>query len=243
MLALIDACQARATARGRLCACLDPTAFGRLRQVAGDLRVARGAAIFAEGESADGVFGLRQGVAMMFRRLPDGRRQVLDFLYPGDLFGFAGDYGSHPASAVALTRASLCRIPLAAARDDAELAERLNNAALRALDAALRGLLRLGRMNATERVADFLHESWLRTGRPDLIALPMKARDIADHLGLRPETISRAFAQLRRLGLIGEIEDNALAVIDGDGLRCASGLPARTGESMRIVNGNHKGLI
>lgn len=243
MLAMIDVCQAAATARGRLCACLDATAIGRLRRLAGDLRLARGGTIFAEGTPSDGVFGLRQGVAMTFRRLPDGRRQVLDFLYPGDLFGFAGDDGRHPASAVALTRASLCRIPLAAARDDAELARRFDRAALRALEGAHRGLLRLGRMTATERVADLLHECWLRSGQPDLLRLPMKARDIADHLGLRPETVSRAFAHLRHHGLIGAVECGAVTVHDGDGLRRTSGLPARTGESMRIVNGNPDALI
>lgn len=217
MLALIDVCQAATTARGRLCACLDPRAIGRLRRLVGDLHLPRHSTIFAAGDPTECVFALRQGVAMTFRRLADGRRQVLDFLYPGDLFGFTMD-GCHAAHAVTLTRASLCRIPLSAAEGDADMAERLHRAALRALVATHDGLMRIGRMTARERVAAFLHDIWSRTDEPTDLVLPMSVGDIGDHLGLRPETVSRAFTRLRADGLIGMLARGTMPVLDGPGL-------------------------
>jgi hypothetical protein len=43
--------------------------------------------IFSEGESADNVFGLSQGVVRLYKVLPAGRRQVLTFALPGDFLG------------------------------------------------------------------------------------------------------------------------------------------------------------
>lgn len=213
MLALIDTCHATPQARGRLCACLPPPDLGRLRRVAGDLRLDSGTMVFVEGEPAESLFGVRQGTVMLTKRLGDGRRQVLSFLYPGDTFGFADDRAA--CSAVTLGRTSLCRIPFPALRDDPALAAQMRRIAGRTLAAALNHMLLLGRMTARERVAAFLTETWTRTGRPDELHLPMKVADIGDYLGLRPETVSRMFSEFRRAGWIGPLlPDGTLAVLD-----------------------------
>lgn len=214
MLALVDACQATAAAKGRLCACLEPTALGRLRAIAADGRLAAGEYLFTEGDTADTVFGLRQGAVMLCSRLPGGRRQVLSFLFPGDTFGFALD-GRHACSAVALTRASICRISAEAADADPLLAGRLLRISQSWLCESYAQALRLGRMNAAERVADFLAALWTRLGRPDALHMPMRWVDIADHLGLRLETVSREFSSLRRKGVIGPLSaDAVLPILD-----------------------------
>lgn len=218
MLTLVDTCLATPAARGRLCACLEPSAFGRLRAVAGDCRLMGGEVLFAQGDSADELFGLRQGAVMLVQHLGK-RRQVLSFLFPGDTFGFA-EGGVHGCTAIVLRRAGFCRFPLSALDGDPQLASRLHAIARARLLDGLDQLLRLGRMTAAERLADFLYWLWQRLDRPVDLHLPMRLMDVADHLGLRPETISRQMTALREAGLIGGLSvDGILPVFDGPGLR------------------------
>lgn len=219
MLALVDICHATPAARGHLCACLEPSALGRLRAVAGDSRLAAGEVLFAQGQPAEALYGLRQGAVMLVSQLGDGRRQVLSFLFPGDTFGFAAD-GRHGCSAIALQRSGFCRIPLSALDDDPMLAVRLHAIARTRLADGLEHALRLGRLSAAERVADFLFWLWRRLDRPAELHLPMRLVDIADHLGLRLETVSRRMTSLRQAGLIGALaSDGVLPVLDGEALR------------------------
>lgn len=219
MLPLADTCLATSAARGRLCACLEPSALGRLRAVAGDGWLEAGGVLFAQGEPAGDLFGLRQGAVMLVHRLSDGRRQVLSFLFPGDTFGFA-DGPVHDCSAIALRRVSFCRFPVPALDADPAMALRLHHIARARLADGLEQVLRLGRMSAAERVADFLYWLWNRLDRPAELHLPMRLPDVADHLGLRPETVSRRLAELRRAGLIGALSaDGILPIHDGAALR------------------------
>ncbi len=219
MLALPDLCQANSTARGRMCACLEPKALGRLRSVAGDSRLGPGDVLFAPGDAADCVYGLRHGAVMLSSRLGDGRRQVLSFLFPGDIFGFTDD-GRHACTAQALTRAGFCRMPLAGLEGDPQLSLRLHLAARARMADALEHTLRLGRMRAGERLADFLYWLWRRLEKPSELHLPMRQLDIADHLGLRLETVSRQLSGLRRAGLVGPLgTDGVLPILNGPALR------------------------
>lgn len=219
MLALLDICHATASARGRLCACLEPHSLGRLRAVAGDARLVAGEVLFGQGAPADAVYGLRQGAVMLATRMPDGRRQVLSFLFPGDTFGFSAD-DRHGCSAIALRRSSFCRIPLSALEEDGELAVRMHAIAQARMADTFEHMVRLGRMTAGERVSDFLFWLWRRLDQPAEMALPMRLLDIADHLGLRLETVSRRMAALRRAGILGPLStDGVLPVLDGPALR------------------------
>lgn len=227
MLALVEVCHANVEAKGRLCACLKPRALGRLRAIAADSRLEVGDKIFGPGDRADHVYGLRQGAVMLQTHLTDGRRQVLSFLFPGDTFGFADS--AHHCEAIALTRSSLCEIPVSALNDDPLLVNRLRHISRTWLVDTHDQTLRLGRMRAAERVTDFLSALWTRLGSPDALPLPMRWIDIADHLGLRIETVSREFSALRRLGIIGPLShDCVLPIRDGAALiRLAPPRPPR----------------
>ena len=71
-----------------------------------------------------------------------------------------------------------------------------------------------------EKLADFLFWLWRRLEMPGELHLPMRLLDIADHLGLRLETVSRQLAALRRAGLVGPLgADGVLPVLNGAALR------------------------
>jgi len=60
----------------------------------------------------------------------------------------------------------------------------------------------LGRKTALEKMASFLLDMARRRARTDKVVLPMQRTDIADHLGLTIETVSRTLSQMVREGLI-----------------------------------------
>jgi CRP/FNR family transcriptional regulator len=175
--------------------------------------------IFSEGEPADTVFGLSQGVVRHYKLPPDGRRQVLAFALPGDFLGMPlAD--RHNFSADAIGEVSLCRF----SRDDLakfiqsspnimrliiEFATRELDMAqdqLQLLDMAQDQLQLLGNGSAQERVAIFLVSWRNRLARlsafSETVPLPMRRQDIADFLGLKLETVSRTLAKLEQKNAI-----------------------------------------
>jgi len=160
--------------------------------------------IYGQGEPADFVYRVLSGTVRTCRQLADGRRQVEEFHLAGDVFGFERD-DVHYASAEAITD---CEVVLvrrsaveAAARRDGAAACALWGLASADLDRSRRLTLTLARKGATERVASFLLEMAARIGKTSL-HLTISRIDLADHLGLTIETVSRSFTQLERSGVI-----------------------------------------
>lgn len=167
--------------------------------------VGRGQTILVEGDRADHFHRVLSGTVRLYKSLADGRRQVIDFLDQGEVFGLTGGE-RHPYSVEAITSVILIRYSrraLEAAIDhDAAVARAAFDLACWELHRAQQHMLLLGRKTAEERVASFLLR--LADGCPGarLVSLPMSRQDIADHLGLTIETVSRTITRLRRAGLI-----------------------------------------
>ena len=68
----------------------------------------------------------------------------------------------------------------------------------------------LGRKSAVERVATFL----LGVAKSDLVRLSLSRQEIADHLGLTIETVSRSFTERRRRGAIGLERQDTVRLLD-----------------------------
>jgi CRP/FNR family nitrogen fixation transcriptional regulator len=85
---------------------------------------------------------------------------------------------------------------------DAQLAQQLTAAMMRSLVRAQNHLLLLGRKTALEKIATFLLDMAQRLSDGDEVDLPMSRIDIADHLGLTIETVSRSLTQLEKQAVI-----------------------------------------
>ncbi|HYE00209.1 MAG TPA: helix-turn-helix domain-containing protein [Alphaproteobacteria bacterium] len=199
-----------------------PTLDALARTVA----LARDATLFAEGDDADFVYVVVSGTIRIHKTLPDGRRQITGFLGAGDFLGLsAGE--SHVYSAEAVTAASVKRIDRsrfeAVAATDAALQRQLMAFTSSELLAAQDQMLLLGRKTARERLCSFLlalAEKARRRGEGgERIALPMSRTDIADHLGLTLETVSRTVTQLKTSGLIRLLDGQRVQLADIAGLR------------------------
>ncbi len=176
--------------------------------------------IFGQGESADYVYRVVAGAVRTIRFSSDGRRQILNFYLPGDVFGLeCGKHHTLSAEAVGDTDLSLVRRSLidTVTKQDASAALALLTLMQRQLQSAQEHTLVLGRKGAGERVAAFLLQLADRVTAQCEIDLPMSRADIADYLALTIETVSRAFTQMERDNTIALPSSRHVVVRD----RCA----------------------
>jgi CRP/FNR family transcriptional regulator, nitrogen fixation regulation protein len=186
----------------------------------------RGKEIFAEGEPFNVFYKVVSGTVRTGKLLADGRRQIDAFHFAGDVFGLeSGEEHRLTAEAVdkvvvvAYRRNSFGGL----VRNDPAFGELLLTSMLSTLDRAHDHMVLLGRKTALEKMASFLLEIADRRANADWAELPMQRADIADHLGLTIETVSRTLTQMVRAGLI-RLADAGRAVIltDKAGLRLLS---------------------
>jgi CRP-like cAMP-binding protein len=182
-------------------------------------RLPAGGVVFAEGDPATEIHELAQGAAMIARRLPDGRRQIVDIVGPGRLFGFAaGD--RHDCAALALSAAVACSLDRRAAQRDPRICERVTRAMTAEIDRLRDLALLLGCKTAIERVASFFVDL---TGddeqSPSEILLPVSRAEMAAYLGLTIETVCRNITLLKRSGLIAADSREAFTIVDRATLR------------------------
>ncbi|MCJ2013589.1 helix-turn-helix domain-containing protein [Methylobacterium sp. J-076] len=161
--------------------------------------------LYGQDEPAASVFNVTSGALRLYRLLPDGRRQVTGFAFPGDFLGLSL-LDRFSVSADALGPVTACRFERLAFMDllrgQPGLMMHLHVIMGQELSRAKDMMMLLGRRTADERIATFLmglQERYVRIGRsPVTLELPMGRLDIADHLGLTIETVSRTLARLDR---------------------------------------------
>jgi CRP/FNR family nitrogen fixation transcriptional regulator len=161
--------------------------------------------VFAEGDRTAFFYKVVSGAVRTYKLLSDGRRQIDAFHLPGDIFGVeAGEEHRFSAEAVTDTKLVVYRRERGAlTSNDGSLACEVVSAMMRSLERAQDHMMLLGRKSARERIASFLlglSERMAEQGGS--LDLPMSRADIADHLGLTVESVSRAVTQLERGGLI-----------------------------------------
>ncbi len=166
----------------------------------------KGEELFAESDDAEFFYEVVSGSVRSYKLLSDGRRQIDAFHLPGDIFGLeAGSEHRFSAEAVGdVTVIAYRRSRLSALiQEDARFGDRIMNATLRSLERAQDHMLLLGRKTAQEKMATFLLDMADRLSDDhEHFELPMQRSDIADHLGLTIETVSRTLTQFARSGLI-----------------------------------------
>lgn len=196
--------------------------IGRSRQSeAAMLPCGNGGVLFYQGDPAEHLFEVVEGVVKLYMLTPDGRRQVTCFCYPGQFLGHGAEE-AYLQTAEAVGPAMVRRYPRARMEslmiEQPELANRLLRMTLDQLSVAQDQMLNLGRKTATERMASFIlgllgRDRGEREASAEL-HLPMARTDIADYLGLTPETVSRVLGRLKAVGVIALRTANDIEVRD-----------------------------
>ncbi|MBB4286018.1 cyclic nucleotide-binding domain-containing protein [Roseospira goensis] len=182
--------------------------------------------LFREGDQGLAVYSVVSGAVKVYKLMPDGRRQITGFFFRGDMFGFCLD-GTYAYTAEAITPVGVCRLPMQRLGELAETAPEIQYRIVLRMTAKLAQfhdhVLLLGRKTARERVATFLLTLSDRARRrgdpPSPLSLPMGRADIADHIGLTVETVSRAMTWFKREGLLDLPSPSQVAIRQPEALR------------------------
>ncbi|PPU70693.1 Crp/Fnr family transcriptional regulator [Xanthomonas melonis] len=217
--------------RGRaICAALSPVEMQALDQATSSSVHAPGDTLVRAGEPRHHVYTVTSGALRMVRTLADGRRQITGFVLPGDYVGLT-ETPQHRHDIEAIVESRVCRTPMTQMRQLRErypqLERKLLQRASMELAAAQDTGLVLARLQPGERLAHFLLRLAARSTQPgatgDTVALPMSRSDIADHLGLTMETVSRTFTKLRQQQLIALPQLHLVQILDYAALRSLAG--------------------
>lgn len=204
-----------------MCAVLGNDDLRGLRECGRTAVLPAGKALFYEGDHAVSVHNVISGVVRLSKLLPDGRRQITGFMFPGDFLGITLE-DEHAFTAEAVTDAELCRFSRGRFDDfvarQPRLERRLYALAAHELAAARQQLVLLGRKTASERIASFLLMLADRQrgldGGESILHLPMSRTDIADYLGLRIETVSRELTALKSSRMVQFLSTHEVRLLD-----------------------------
>ncbi|MEJ6389456.1 Crp/Fnr family transcriptional regulator [Gymnodinialimonas ulvae] len=187
----------------------------------GELKIDPQTTVMMQGSNSPQLFTALKGMGLRYKTLPDGRRQVVNFVLPGDFIGLqAGVMGEMKHSVEATTPMVLCVF------NRSEFWSLYKNQPERAFDvtwaAAVEehflgeALASLGQMNATERMSWGLLRFFLRCQALGLVdgdrcPFPYRQQDLADALGLSLVHTNKTLMKLRERQLLS-LEDGILAL-------------------------------
>lgn len=188
-----------------------------LEQLAAASRLCRyrsGELVFREKEPCEGFYVVAEGVFRVYKIAPDGRERTLHIVKPPHAFAEAAMFGDglYPAFAGTLSDGTAIFVPrrpfLALLQEQPESAVRMFESLSQWLHRLVDQLETEAFLNARARLAGYLLREVHRqsvAGQPCTIRLPFARKEIAAQLGMAPETLSRAQADLETRGLI-EVE-------------------------------------
>jgi CRP/FNR family transcriptional regulator len=189
-----------------LCSDFEVEELARYAHSSSRLTVSRDQALVREGEPSRHVLSVLSGALMLSRLAADGRSFVTDFIWPGESIGLFAEEKS-AFSAIALTPTEVCRHSHAEFEslmaNSPRLARHLFLREHSELSAAQQHAALLGCASARARLAQFLLRLQERQGRlghrlSPRVDLPMRRPDIASHLSMTAETLSRIFQDFVR---------------------------------------------
>jgi CRP-like cAMP-binding protein len=179
--------------------------------------------IYRAGEPTEGVLVICEGWAVRFVQLPNGKRQILSVVLPGDLVSATSIVERQFAFSVqAVTNVKYCYIPFAEVRKRIQTNPALLDFWLKLTSAEHRGtdkqLVDLGQRTAQERIAALVVRMMLRAEergelQDDEFSFPMSQQQVADFTGLTPVHACRVLSSLRKNGIC-DVGHGTVKIID-----------------------------
>ena len=183
---------------------------------------------WGQGEPAAAFFVILSGWVKVYRITPDGIEVVLHVFTTGESFAEAAMFlgGRYPATAETVTPARLLRIEAAVFRarilERPELALALLASASSQLKSLIGQIEQIKVRSAPQRIAEFI--IGLAPGNvdgPAKIEFPFEKNLLANRLGMKPESFSRALSRLRPHGVT--VDKEAVTIADLGRLRALAG--------------------
>lgn len=208
---------------------LDGTQLVTFEQIVQKSRpLQRGEHIFRAGDSFSSLASVRSGSFKTYVINEEGEEQVLGFHLPGEIMGLDAIHANiHTANVVALDTSSVCTLNFSTVADMARLLPELQAELFRVMSRQIAELeANSADLTADQRISRFLLSLSARFERrgysPHEFNLSMARRDIASHLRLATETVSRVLARFQDRELITVNRKN-IRINDVEGLEVVAG--------------------
>ena len=180
-----------------------------------------GAIIRRMGEPVDMIYYLESGFLTLSKTSNSGKRQVINFLFPGEYCGIT-NHKYYPFDIETVSFASIMLISMddftAERKINIDLQERIIKQLVYWSDGLEELIFLLGAKNAIGKTATFLLFLKIRQRQyltdPDYKEIPLTRADIADFLGLTIETVSRTITKFKQLKLIETIDQGRVKILD-----------------------------
>ena len=191
---------------------ITPNELGAINSIKRDhLALESGTEIIRAGDESPEIYTLYSGWAFRFKTLSDGRRQILNFLLPGDLVGLqAAMFAAAQYGVEALTDVELCLLPRRRVwslfHEMPDLAFDIAWLGSREEGYVDENLTSTGRRTAAERIAALIVSLYKRAKvlglvENDTLEFPLTQQHIADALGMSLVHTNKTLARLRRMGM------------------------------------------
>lgn len=221
---------------GSFCAHLGADELRKLNEHSRALTLKRGQMLDGSMLRTWPIVAVSAGVVGIKHLLDDGRSTIAAFFMEGDIVDLRRRSNKMRGSLVALTRSKLCGLSpevfeeIVAANPDAQrLAwENLREQTNRAMDHSAD----VGKKQVLEKLASFVFECRQRQSKgefPDqIVGIPIRRCDVAEYLGLQPETVSRGFRELQERNIVKFLSTSVIEI-------------TRLPDLKRIANGGQAG--
>lgn len=189
-------------------------------------RFPKGQMIFRQGDECPGIYIVGSGMVRVFKIGPSGKEHVLHIVTPCNTFAEVAAIGKFdcPANAEAIAATTSVLIPMDLFQRQMETDHRLCLEMVQGMSFWVHHVVALLEdivlRDAVGRVARFLLEA--ETAENGTVKLPSLKRHVANHLNLTSETFSRTLGRLIEAGLVVDLENNRVRLIDEPGLRAVS---------------------
>lgn len=185
--------------------------------------LAEGQPLFSQGDPAKSVYAVLDGMVKLTRSLPNGDDVIVEVFHPGESFAEALAFKKavYPVGAVALLDCRILAVPNEAVISEISARPESFGAILGATYSHLHRLLvqieELKSTSGHRRLARYiLAKAKLDRGKT-VAELPFEKKVLAALLGIKPETLSRAFRRLEAYGLV--VDGRTARVTDLTALR------------------------
>ena len=190
-------------------------------------RIKQGELLFSNGDTFTSLYAIRTGFFKTCVTSEDGREQVTGFQMAGEIIGMDGIVSDHHnCNAVALEDGEVCVMPFSdieqLSRELPGLQRHVHKIMSREIVRENSVMMLLGNMRAEERLAAFLLNLVQRLHARGLsqseLVLRMTREEIGSYLGLKLETVSRAFSKFSEEGII-EVKQRYVKILAPEALK------------------------
>lgn len=186
----------------------------------------KGEVIFLDGDELDKLYIINEGRAKISKISEDGKEQIIRILEPGDFMGELSIFNQTPSNsnAEALEPTIVCVIEGEKIKDiiykNPGISIKIMEELSKRLAKSDNLIERLVLHDVESRVAHILLNM---VGTDGKVHLNISKKDLASHIGMSQETLSRKLSQFQTMGLIKLVGQRQIQILDQDGLEDIAG--------------------